>query len=169
MKTYKPKNKFTQLHNKLIEKLASSRLTGSQHSIVQAIIRKTYGYQKSHDHISGSQLATLTGFSRTYVVRILSQLCKLKIITKYPASPANTLCINLNTSTWQCSDRISVPQDTTQDSDPQVTRSENTVQITASSSEDTHKNNIEIYEPVDQAFLNEIRSRHDFLQGGQHE
>lgn len=164
MKAYRLKNKFTQIQNTLIDKLASSRLTGSQHNIIQAVIRKTYGYQKPLDHISGSQLAIITGFSRTYVVRVLSQLCKLKIIIKYPASPANTLCINLNTETWLCSDRISIPQDTTKDSDLLATGTENIVQITTSNSEGTHKNNIEIYKPIDQSVFDEIRSKHDFLQ-----
>lgn len=153
-----------------MEKLASSRLTGSQHCVIQALIRKTFGWQKAQDQISGSQLAKETGIDRTRIVKIVTHLTELKIIYKISQKKQpNLLSINLNTEGWLCGDRISVSHDTTQDSDPQVTNPQNAVQIKASSSEVTHTNNIEIYTPVTQSFLDEIRNKHDFLQGGQHE
>tara|TARA_B110000196_G_scaffold314021_1_gene321613 strand:- start:38 stop:1054 length:1017 start_codon:yes stop_codon:yes gene_type:complete len=50
-------NGYTRIANELIEQLCRVDLSGRQFRVVNAIIRKTYGYQKKRDWITASQIA----------------------------------------------------------------------------------------------------------------
>jgi phage replication O-like protein O len=65
---------FTKIADELLEALCSVNLGGRELSLVLAIIRKTYGWRKKKDHISGSQLAKLTGIPRKKIPTLLRSL-----------------------------------------------------------------------------------------------
>lgn len=50
-------NGYTRIANELIEQLCRVDLSGRQFRVVNAIIRKTYGYRKKQDWITASQIA----------------------------------------------------------------------------------------------------------------
>ena len=55
---------YTRIANELLEAVVSNDLTARQIKVVLAVIRKTYGFGKKTDWISGEQLSNLTGLSR---------------------------------------------------------------------------------------------------------
>lgn len=62
--TIKPPN-YTQIPNELLDKMAD--MSPAEFKVLMAICRKTFGWQKSHDVISLTQLERMTGLSRSAV------------------------------------------------------------------------------------------------------
>ncbi len=107
--------------NVLMDKLAAANVTGREARVVAAIARKTLGYRKpGGDTIAASQIAKLTGISRTHVTEILVRLESRGIITRHGGCKgrAATISLNLNTpwepvpSTGQVN--LSHPRDTSE-------------------------------------------------------
>lgn len=141
MKAYKHKYDgpyYTPTPHKLLEKMASSRLNGTDFSVICCIIRIVNGWHKDFDRIAGSQIAKMTGLKREHIVKIIGKLCKLKILFKIKNRSGNYYMINYDTTGWLCSDRKSkgivygVSQHTNQ---------KNATRVTDSIPELTHKKN----------------------------
>ena len=75
-------NGFTPIANELLEKLAFAYFRPSQTKILFALLRKTYGWNKSEDSISLSQFSIQTGLKRPHVCRAINELCHMNIVTK---------------------------------------------------------------------------------------
>jgi len=86
----------TPIINEIIEKLASIRLSTNEFNVVMAIIRKTYGWDKKEDYISGSQLAILTKMLPQHCYKILKKLEQKKIIHR----KEQVIGLNKKTSEW---------------------------------------------------------------------
>lgn len=67
-------NGYTRIANELLEAVTRTELTGPQMRVMLAIVRKTYGFNKTCDDIPVSQLAGLTGLHDRTVRRILGAL-----------------------------------------------------------------------------------------------
>lgn len=93
--------KSTPIINDIIEKLAASKLSVYEFKIVMAVIRKTYGWSKKSDWISGSQLEEMTGIMRHNCHRTVSALVRKKILIK---SGVN-IGMNKRVSEWQVEDQ----------------------------------------------------------------
>lgn len=89
-------NESTPIINEIIEKLASVRLSTNEFNIVMAIIRKTYGWSKKEDYISGSQLAILTKMLPQHCYKILKKLEQKKIIYR----KEQVIGLNKKTNEW---------------------------------------------------------------------
>lgn len=87
----------TPLLNIIFEKLALSLLPAYEYKIIFAVIRKTYGWQKKKDWISGSQLSELTGIAEKHCFGSVRALIKKKIIIKYPDGQIG---LEKNTDNW---------------------------------------------------------------------
>lgn len=70
---------WTQIPNKLIDEYMSE-LKGSELMIMLAICRKTIGWHKQCDDISGSQLAEITGLARETISRSVQSLEEKNLI-----------------------------------------------------------------------------------------
>lgn len=68
------KNGFTAIANEVMEALAGAALTGREFRVLVVVLRKTWGWQKKSDRISGSQIAKLTGIDRRHVASLLKAL-----------------------------------------------------------------------------------------------
>lgn len=95
----------TQIPNVLLDKVIPNLPPGAVR-ILLAVVRKTYGWQKSSDRISFSQLETLTGLSREGVNTGIKNIKKnspslLKVITGARGKGANEYSLNLDVSTGQ--------------------------------------------------------------------
>lgn len=88
--------KSTPIINEIIEKLAKVRLSAYEFNIIFAIIRKTYGWDKSDDWISGSQLSELTEISKEHCFHILKKLLLKRIIIKKDKN----IGLNKHTDQW---------------------------------------------------------------------
>lgn len=93
---------FTPIANELLDALISFRIPGEARQVLDAIFRKTYGFQKRLDRLSNSQLVTLTKLKKQNVSRSLSKLItnKLVIKTDYKSKDGNELGINKDYTQW---------------------------------------------------------------------
>lgn len=85
---------FTQVPNKIIEALMKINLPAYEGRLIQAIIRKTYGYHKSKDKISYSQFEELTGIGRRHIGRAINSLEEKNLIRIDRSKSINTYSIN---------------------------------------------------------------------------
>lgn len=65
---------YVQIANEIFDALCRSPVGGSDRQVLDAIIRKTYGYRKKEDAISISQLMQLTNLSKRTVIYALKNL-----------------------------------------------------------------------------------------------
>lgn len=72
----------TPIINPILEALARAKLSTYEFNIVMAVIRKTYGWDKKNDWITGSQLSNLTGILQNHCYRTIAKLVKKNILTK---------------------------------------------------------------------------------------
>jgi phage replication O-like protein O len=73
---------FTKIANELLDALCSFRIAGEIRLVFDSIIRKTYGFHQSDDHIANSQIVKLTKLSRQSVSRALKILIEKRLVIK---------------------------------------------------------------------------------------
>ena len=73
-------NGYVRIANEILEVLARTNLKGSEHALIFAIMRKTYGFNKKKDKISVSQLEEMLGLSRRTVIYNIQNLEAKKIL-----------------------------------------------------------------------------------------
>jgi len=88
--------KYTRLANDILEELSRTNITKTEWRVLMCLFRKTYGYHKKEDWISGSQIAKMTGINKCHVSRAISLLCDRKMVTKR----GNKTGFNKYTSQW---------------------------------------------------------------------
>ena len=91
------KDGFTKIANELLDALIKTNFSGYQRRVLDAIIRKTYGFNKKEDWISHSQIVDMTGIKMPHVSRALKELRQRRIVTK----GGNKTAINKDYSQWQ--------------------------------------------------------------------
>lgn len=98
-------NGYTAVANEITEHLMAVELSGANHRVVMAIMRKTYGFQKKEDEISLSQFVEATKLSKRTIVYNLQDLEAKKIIivvrrTEGSAKLSNIYSFNKDYDTW---------------------------------------------------------------------
>ncbi len=73
---------FTKIANELLDALIRTNFSGYQRRVFDAILRKTYGFNKKEDWISNSQIVEMTGIKRSHVSRAKKELTLRNIVTK---------------------------------------------------------------------------------------
>jgi len=73
---------YTRIANELLEALAKTKIHSEARQVFDAIMRRTYGFNKKADMISIGQLAADTGKQKRNVVRALNNLIDMKLIIK---------------------------------------------------------------------------------------
>ncbi len=73
---------FIPIPNKIMDALLKIRIPGEARQVLDAILRKTYGWDKSEDEISLSQFEEMTGLPRPSICRAINKLSKMNIIVK---------------------------------------------------------------------------------------
>lgn len=86
------------LANELMEALARFRIPGEIRQVLDAIIRKTYGWNKKVDRIATSQLVKMTGLHKANVSRSLSKLITNGIVIK---TDNNMIGLQKNYEIWK--------------------------------------------------------------------
>lgn len=90
--------KSTPIINDILEKLAMAKLGVYEYKILIAIIRKTYGWNKKTDWISGSQLELATGIPRHHCHRTVGRLVQKNVLTR----DGKNIGINKRVAQWEC-------------------------------------------------------------------
>lgn len=91
---------YTRISNELMEAMIGFGLTARQWSVLMALTRKTYGYQKKEDDVSLSQLGGLCGLPKSHVSSTIKQLVAMNVITKKAGNYGTILSINKDYSAW---------------------------------------------------------------------
>ncbi|WP_206074137.1 replication protein [Pseudoalteromonas rubra] len=99
---------YTRLANSLLEAAISHSMTLRQLRVFLAVVRKTFGFNKAADRVSGSQLAELTGLSRQHCSTALSELVEMKVITR--SKPTSPVSINRHLDEWCSLPEKSTPE-----------------------------------------------------------
>lgn len=73
---------YTRIANELIDALLDAGLTSRQWAVVMAVIRKTYGFHKTRENLSLSQLSDMTGMSRANASRTVAELVERGILSR---------------------------------------------------------------------------------------
>lgn len=98
-------NGYTKIANEILEALSKINLTSYQSRLLFVIFRKTYGFNKSEDWISNSQLVAETGLLKGNVSRTKKELIARKIVI----SIDNKIKFNKDCSQWrELSNQITV-------------------------------------------------------------
>lgn len=93
-------NGYTRIANEILDALALLDLSGREFRVLNAIIRRTYGFQKKVDWIALSQLVEMTGIAKENVSRILGGLQSKGIIIREGEGYTKKVGINTKLSEW---------------------------------------------------------------------
>jgi len=99
---------YTQYPNEILDKWMSI-LSGPEFKVISCICRKTFGWSKSKDKISLSQIIEMTGLSRQGALNAISKLEKHDIIIcNHGQGKTNEYCIKIDTPVYPV-DHTSLP------------------------------------------------------------
>lgn len=71
---------YTRIANELLDSIMSNNFTVRQMKLLLAVIRKTYGFNKKFDWISGEQFSEMTGMPRTRCSSTKTELLNMKVL-----------------------------------------------------------------------------------------
>lgn len=91
---------YTRIANDLLDAMMSSNFTSRQIKLLLAVIRKTYGFNKKFDWISGEQFSEMTGMPRTRCSSTKTELLNMKVLV----TEGRKVGVNKVISDW-CTDR----------------------------------------------------------------
>lgn len=91
---------YTKIANELLEAIARLRITSIQFSVLMAVIRKTYGFNKKTDDIGLSQLVKLTGIDKANISRAVRSLAEMRILIRTEGKFGHNLSINKAYGQW---------------------------------------------------------------------
>ncbi|MPQ54627.1 DNA replication protein [Citrobacter telavivensis] len=91
---------YTRIANDLLDAIMSNNFTVRQMKLLLAVIRKTYGFNKTFDWISGEQFSEMTGMPRTRCSSTKTELLNMRVLV----TEGRKVGINKVISDW-CVDR----------------------------------------------------------------
>ena len=75
-------NGHVDIANEIIEALAKTYLSSYESQVLWAIFRKTYGWHKKEDWITGSQLVEMTDITKGHISRTLKKLINRNMVNR---------------------------------------------------------------------------------------
>ena len=96
-------NGFTTLADELMDALMRVKLSGREHALLLAVMRKTYGWNKKSDTIASSQFEEMTGIPANKareIVQALADKGLLLLSERKSDQHPWTISINKDYSTW---------------------------------------------------------------------
>lgn len=94
-------NGYTRLANELLDALIGAGLTARQWAVVMAVIRKTYGFNKTSDEIGLSQLVAMTGLDKGNLSKTVRELESAKVLNRSAGVHGYSLGINKKHKQWE--------------------------------------------------------------------
>lgn len=91
---------YTRISNELLGALVLADLTKQQWEVLMAVVRKTYGFNKTEDDIALSQLATMTDGDRGNHSRVIKSLVKRRILNCTRGRHGQILGLNKDYTQW---------------------------------------------------------------------
>jgi phage replication O-like protein O len=95
-------NGYTSIANDIMDALCRIRIPGEEMQILNAILRKTYGWGKKFDCISLSQFQEITSMNKPHIIQAIKGLLlkKVIIVTEKGNEPAKVYGINKDYEQW---------------------------------------------------------------------
>jgi phage replication O-like protein O len=96
-------NGYIRIANEIWEALAKIRISGEARQVFDAIVRKTWGWNKKSASIPLTQLEEMTGLRKSRIIESRKKLLKMNLIfvTKKGNSLSVKYCINKNFDEWE--------------------------------------------------------------------
>jgi len=89
-----------RIANELLDAFLSFPFSARQQKIVMAVIRKTYGYNKTEDEIGLTQFVKLTGISMKHVSTVISELVEMNVLFVSQGIYARSIKLNKDYTMW---------------------------------------------------------------------
>ena len=102
---------FTRIASELFDAVLGYGFTGRQLAVLMTVIRKTYGYNKSQDDMSASQIGDACGVARNHVSEALRELASMRVIHMRRGDFGMVIGVNKHYREW-------MPKDTPRRSSP---------------------------------------------------
>ena len=84
MSTPQLENGHVRIANELLEAILRGGFSQHEQSVIFAVIRKTYGFNKKEDDMSAAQIGAICGIARQHVTTALNALAFRNVINKRP-------------------------------------------------------------------------------------
>jgi phage replication O-like protein O len=93
---------YTKIANEIMDALCRYRIPGEERQVLDTILRKTYGWNKTEDAISLSQFVEMTGIKKPNIIGAINSLLSKKIIIviQIDNTPAKVYRFNKNFDEW---------------------------------------------------------------------
>jgi phage replication O-like protein O len=98
----------TKIANELLDALGIFDFTKRQYKIIICIIRKTYGWNKSEDDISRSQIMEFTGLHNSHITKTMQELLEMNVIIIGQGKHAKKYKINKYYDTWRVTKTVTI-------------------------------------------------------------
>ena len=94
---------YTKIANEIMDALCRIRIPGEEMQVLNAILRKTYGWQKCEDAIALSQFVEMTGMNKPHIIQSIKGLLlkKVIIVTEKGNSFAKVYKFNKDYDKWK--------------------------------------------------------------------
>lgn len=103
----------TKIANELLDQIINIDFTKRQYKILLFIIRKTYGWNKTSDDISRSQIVEATGLSNPHVTTTIQELLNMNVLIIGTGTHAKNYKINKHYETWRITETVIIPKTVT--------------------------------------------------------
>ena len=134
-------NGYTAIANEIYEHIAKCILTGNQRSVLDVVLRMTYGYSRKYAPLSLTYIEKATGIDKHQVSKLVKKLSDMKMISVEPATGVNPqrIAFQKDWEKWECQIReLSKETTVVTDDNPRVVLDDNPTVVT----DDNQENNI---------------------------
>lgn len=104
---------YTKIANELLDKIINIDFTKRQYKILLTIIRKTYGFNKTSDDISRTQIVELTGLKNPHVTTTIQELLTMNVLIVDSGKYAKNYRINKYYDTWRITETVTITKTVT--------------------------------------------------------
>lgn len=94
-------NGYIKIANELFDAFCKIRISGETRQVLDVIIRKTYGFNKTKDVISYSQFSEFTGMSRQSCIKATRKLVEMNLVSVTNNGNSKLYQINKDFDTWK--------------------------------------------------------------------
>lgn len=91
---------YTKLANELLDAVISFNFSSRQYKVIMAIIRKTYGYNKTNDDISLTQIEKMCSMPKSHVSTTIKDLVDMNVLDKQKGVYGFNLSVKKDYSEW---------------------------------------------------------------------
>lgn len=91
---------YIRIANELFDAILAFSFSGRQQKIVSAVMRKTYGFNKTQDEIGLTQFVNMTGIEMKHVSTVIAELVEMNVLIVSNGTHARLIKINKNYQEW---------------------------------------------------------------------